>query len=80
VRSEENPRCRAVVGADASVCPGGPVTEALGTDPLSAAKRSRREDEGSVPMAGGPACENSYRDALPWSVPMARGLPPRPIC
>ena len=26
---------------------------ALGTEPLSGAKRSRREDEGSVPMAGG---------------------------
>ena len=36
------PRCRAVVGADASVCPGVPATEALGTEPLSAAKRSRR--------------------------------------
>ena len=33
----------------------GQETGALGTDHLSEAKRSRREDEGPVPMAGGTA-------------------------
>ncbi len=33
----------------------GEETGALGTDHLSGAKRSRREDEGPVPMAGGTA-------------------------
>jgi hypothetical protein len=32
--------------------PGGHQAGALGTEPLSGAKRSRRGDKGSVPMAG----------------------------
>ena len=58
MRSEEKPRCRAGVGADASVGPrGSKEPGALGTDRLSAAKRSRRADEGSVPMASSAANE-----------------------
>ena len=38
-------------------------TGALGTDHLSAAKRSRREDKGPVPMAGGPANLSRKRSA-----------------
>ena len=40
------------VGVDASVDPGPGRIGARGTDHLSVAKRSRREDEGPVPLAG----------------------------
>ena len=66
---QENPRWRAVVGADASVCPGaGHQAGALGTEPLSAAKRSRREDKGSVPMAGGPGERGPGTGREPWGL------------
>ncbi len=52
-----NPRWSAVLGAR------GQETGALGTEPLSGAKRSRRGDKGSVPMAG--SAEKVRREAGP---------------